>query len=435
MIETKSFQSRPELDSSQGGIISKHGHVPLQPDRLHFVEGEDSGDDVIVGAMPYRHDNGVDDDEKKRSRTKRKPRRDPVAADGVPEPEGDLLAEEALLEESVLKDMAPRGVEIKPPRPGETSRKAVYFFEDLEQSDGGMFEEEGDALSVEMEDNRFVDVEEDLNEGNGRISMSQQDLSSADLGKVKDVHTKNEDKDEMIAEIKTGSRNSPSVSQVGSGSGGGLNEDVESRGTGHGHAQREETPERGPRPTKLIILTYMRSGSSYVGNLLERSPQVYYLYEPLYSTQVNFGHWGKFRYLDGHSVSESTNPDTNPGGPTNRRKRTRGAPAAYFRSDSIAVRALKSALDCRICDLDLDTMTQVTMGLGVRTVGLRLCAQGGTDEGDLSKVMQCCRNASATCGTTLAVAVKVIRLSMQQARALMEQDEAVKLLHLLRDPR
>ncbi|RUS74475.1 hypothetical protein EGW08_017750 [Elysia chlorotica] len=52
-----------------------------------------------------------------------------------------------------------------------------------------------------------------------------------------------------------------------------LRENRDSRGT------VQEKP--GPRQ-KVVILTYMRSGSSLTGNILQRSPEVFYVYEPLW---------------------------------------------------------------------------------------------------------------------------------------------------------
>ncbi|GFR70241.1 carbohydrate sulfotransferase 3-like [Elysia marginata] len=132
------------------------------------------------------------------------------------------------------------------------------------------------------------------------------------------------------------------------------------------------------------------------------------------------------------SESFSVNTTTPKG---SRRNRNRGAPEAYFRSDSIAVRTLKAALDCRLHDLDLSTLGQFTMGLAARTVDLKFCAQAGSQVNDLFTVRQCCNNASSMCRKSSTVVAKVIRLSMQQAQSMMEEDENVKLIHLFRDPR
>lgn len=34
-------------------------------------------------------------------------------------------------------------------------------------------------------------------------------------------------------------------------------------------------------PTPIVILTYMRSGSSFVGDVLQQNKDVFYLFEPL----------------------------------------------------------------------------------------------------------------------------------------------------------
>ena len=40
-----------------------------------------------------------------------------------------------------------------------------------------------------------------------------------------------------------------------------------------------------PNFTAVIILTYMRSGSSLVGDILQQSPEAFYIYEPLHTLQ------------------------------------------------------------------------------------------------------------------------------------------------------
>ena len=49
---------------------------------------------------------------------------------------------------------------------------------------------------------------------------------------------------------------------------------------------------------KLIILTYMRSGSSFTGDLFNNHPSVFYVFEPLWSTQKYFNKGVPIHFID-----------------------------------------------------------------------------------------------------------------------------------------
>lgn len=47
-----------------------------------------------------------------------------------------------------------------------------------------------------------------------------------------------------------------------------------------------------PDPTLILVLTYLRSGSTLTGDILQQSPKSFYMYEPLRSYKSNI-------FLDG----------------------------------------------------------------------------------------------------------------------------------------
>ena len=52
----------------------------------------------------------------------------------------------------------------------------------------------------------------------------------------------------------------------------------------------------------VIILAYLRSGSTFTADVIQQHPDIYYLYEPFYSTigQQYYTNNGVCRFLDGN---------------------------------------------------------------------------------------------------------------------------------------
>lgn len=57
----------------------------------------------------------------------------------------------------------------------------------------------------------------------------------------------------------------------------------------------------GSGPVPVVILTYMRSGSSFCGDVLQASDDVFYLFEPLRTIQFHFRKSNTFYYLNGNN--------------------------------------------------------------------------------------------------------------------------------------
>ena len=52
-------------------------------------------------------------------------------------------------------------------------------------------------------------------------------------------------------------------------------------------------------PTQVLLLTYMRSGSSLVGDILQHMPDAFYVYEPLRMLGVINKRNASIRYVNG----------------------------------------------------------------------------------------------------------------------------------------
>jgi len=185
--------------------------------------------------------------------------------------------------------------------------------------------------------------------------------------------------------------------------------------------------------TKLIILTYMRSGSSFTGDIFQHNAKTFYVYEPLYTLQKMIENSRIFRYLDGSEIPSPVSPET-----------AYNSSAGDFFLSSIGSKAteaekqlevdiLSSMLDCRFDRVDIDTLMQGHMLSSTDTGSFKYCL----NKNETLKKLQYCtmRDLITPCRTKQATVLKVIRHSMQQAADIMSSDPSVKIIHLIRDPR
>ncbi|CAL1536211.1 unnamed protein product [Lymnaea stagnalis] len=165
---------------------------------------------------------------------------------------------------------------------------------------------------------------------------------------------------------------------------------------------------------KLIILTYMRSGSTLTGDLYQQNGGVFYMYEPLWYTEMLWE--GKAKTKNVHFLDGSWYSITNT---------TEGR---YERELQI----LRDVFSCNLMYLDYGTLKQYHMFSSVSTFMYARCAYQFTDELHIEK---CLQETVQECLTSPAIVTKIIRGSMRHVYDLMKNDPAVKVLHLLRDPR
>ncbi|WAR04470.1 CHST5-like protein [Mya arenaria] len=148
------------------------------------------------------------------------------------------------------------------------------------------------------------------------------------------------------------------------------------------------TTPRKRGPSKVLILTYMRSGSSLTGDILQQSPGAFYVYEPIHNIR-----W--------HDKTENwTYPD---------------APTKLVTPETIH----KERVDVLYRLLTCDLMNVPDRVLEDGFLGTRACIQ------DLQNACQ---------ASPLRV-LKTIRFSMEQARNLSVLIPDLKIIHLVRDPR
>ncbi|KAK7092537.1 hypothetical protein V1264_008268 [Littorina saxatilis] len=163
----------------------------------------------------------------------------------------------------------------------------------------------------------------------------------------------------------------------------------------------------------LILLTYVRSGSSFTGDLLNHHPEVFYVYEPLYPVKWYF---------------------------------SRGEPASFLHRPPLSSRevspehlkqtVVRDFLNCDMQSLYLRSLTHFGLQFGIKTNPYATCLRHRPGTSPVPDVIRRCLPLLQSACVTLRVKVlKVVRLDMQSVQDLLKVDPKVKVVHLVRDPR
>ncbi|XP_076455708.1 carbohydrate sulfotransferase 6-like [Babylonia areolata] len=165
---------------------------------------------------------------------------------------------------------------------------------------------------------------------------------------------------------------------------------------------------------KLILLTYMRSGSSFTGDLFNHHPDVFYVYEPLYPVKWFFSRGEPATFLSREPVSP------------------RDVPTHVLQNHVIS-----SYLNCSLHALYLRALTYFGLTFGQKTRSFHRCldARPGLAPPVHSTILGCLPLLQSSCATSRAVVLKVVRFTMDLVDGFLRNDPKVKVIHLLRDPR
>ncbi|XP_048240529.1 carbohydrate sulfotransferase 4-like isoform X2 [Haliotis rufescens] len=175
-------------------------------------------------------------------------------------------------------------------------------------------------------------------------------------------------------------------------------------------------PCRPKARTKVILLTYMRSGSTFTGDILSKHPDVFYFFEPLHflvqetHTVFDYLRKRKFRY--------------------HHRNKTRISGYSFKRY--LIRRVMSALLNCDFEKMDIDTLSQFHLRNSRTTKSFSDCLQ---DKPGIFGLLHCLPELYKACLNAKVILTKTIALNMKIAREIMSRDSKVRVIHLVRDPR
>ncbi|GFN87612.1 carbohydrate sulfotransferase 1 [Plakobranchus ocellatus] len=165
---------------------------------------------------------------------------------------------------------------------------------------------------------------------------------------------------------------------------------------------------------KILVVSYMRSGSTLCGNILQAHPGVFYVYEPLL-------------YLWDHYV-----PGKNHYKNLTLRRR---AKAMWRDSKPVIPRPLdflSYMFRCNVTAYNLDFLTNVAHSKAFVESD---CVQIIEKTNVLNVTKQCAQGVFERCQASKAIAQKAVRLTLAEGSQLLHEDPSIRLVHLVRDPR
>ncbi|XP_021351459.1 carbohydrate sulfotransferase 1-like [Mizuhopecten yessoensis] len=167
-------------------------------------------------------------------------------------------------------------------------------------------------------------------------------------------------------------------------------------------------PEAGPIP--ILLVTYMRSGSSFVGDLLKAYPKTFYAFEPLHILQVDVRKQRPIRYFDGTMRSRNNFLE-------------------------LSVDTIRDLSMCRMEQLPLSFYSDGFFTACTDSSKFHICMNGSKIENDLESGRKCSRILSKACQRSEYFVTKIIRMPLYALEPLLEKIPRLRIIHLLRDTR
>ncbi|OWF42306.1 carbohydrate sulfotransferase 5-like [Mizuhopecten yessoensis] len=151
----------------------------------------------------------------------------------------------------------------------------------------------------------------------------------------------------------------------------------------------------------------MRSGSSFLGNVLQANPDVYYLFEPLHAIQFAVRSQETFYFLNGTS-----------------RK--------YDNFLDIAKLTIEGLTTCNMDIIPIKMWLNGFLTFSKKAKGMRFCVSKART---LAERHACVNETKMACLNSSHSALKIIRIPMDLLEPLMTSIPKLRILHLIRDPR
>ncbi|XP_071109442.1 carbohydrate sulfotransferase 5-like [Haliotis cracherodii] len=153
----------------------------------------------------------------------------------------------------------------------------------------------------------------------------------------------------------------------------------------------------------------MRSGSTFTGGMFDQHPDVFYVFEPVFTLSRIWGS-DRLNFL---------------GRPSRR----------ITSSDSFAELAIDIAeafLKCRPTEIDIATLSQ---GLFIHSKDTKPYLKCLKANPGVLGMLQCLSILQNQCSQSNVSVVKTIRLQMEAVETMMKSNPSLKVVHLVRDPR
>ncbi|XP_048768417.1 carbohydrate sulfotransferase 3-like isoform X2 [Ostrea edulis] len=164
----------------------------------------------------------------------------------------------------------------------------------------------------------------------------------------------------------------------------------------------------------IIILSTFRTGSSLTGDILQRAEDSFYLYEPL----------NPLNYLLSRNVTRLQL--------VNGSVRSIGV----YDFNKVSVDILTSLITCNFSSLDIDVVTHGFLFYSTKSIPYITCVnveKRGTPL--VSAVRKCLPIWKESCENSTYRIFKIVRLSMDWMKQLLDKFPKLLVVHLVRDPR
>ncbi|XP_053408734.1 carbohydrate sulfotransferase 3-like isoform X4 [Mercenaria mercenaria] len=168
-----------------------------------------------------------------------------------------------------------------------------------------------------------------------------------------------------------------------------------------------------PSPVLVLVLTYMRSGSSLTGDILQHSPGAFFVYEP-------FRAIGR-RNTSTYTISYANGTQRNP-------------PFSFIKEASDG---LYNWFTCNLTRLPVIGLVDNFLKKGLKTSMFRPCLEEEylRTKHHLRALQICVKKLQSICEDSPIRIIKTIRLEFSSVKHLLEELPNLKIVHLVRDPR
>ncbi|XP_060079159.1 carbohydrate sulfotransferase 6-like [Ylistrum balloti] len=175
---------------------------------------------------------------------------------------------------------------------------------------------------------------------------------------------------------------------------------------------KQTLPPITPTHSMVLVVAYMRSGSSFLGDILQQDDSSFYVYEPLKDANDRIENNQSIALYNG----------------TNRYVHTPEEKISFF------VESLYNWFTCNFKDLDIGTLTSsYLLHYSKKTRNYMGCLTRHHNKMD--GVEYCLQYLQSTCIPAKLRVIKSIRINMDTVHLLQQRLPFLKVIHVVRDPR